>query len=430
MNVRLSQLPRPWLLASTLALAIPGPALADAVTDWNAQTNQVIGAAGGPPQQFRVFAMVHIAIHDALNAIDPRYKTYASVGAANPNASPDAAVARAARDVLVATLPSQAGTVNMAYSNYIAALPACPPAQAACIANGEAIGAIAADAILDMRVLDGSQTPHVPYLLAPAPGVYQPTLPTPPAPQPFPQFGGWDNVEPFALASPWQFFPGGSSILNLKSKAYAQDYNEVKVVGNAVVRSALPDSEESRIARFWPGGGGNLNGLTRTIVADYDLDLWENARLFALMNIAVNDSLIVTFKTKYFFNFWRPYTAIRWANDGNPATQPDPNWTSYITTPPYPDYTCGLPSTVGSFAEVLRDFFGTDHVPFTATATGLPPAVTRSYNSLSQAANEAASARVYGGIHFRTGCVAAVKLGGKVGKFVFKTQLRPLRRKH
>ena len=428
MNERIALLPRPWLLACALAVAVPGQACADAVTDWNAQANLVIGGAGGPPQQFRVFAMVHIAIHDALNAIDPRYRTYAVMGAGNPNSSPDAAVARAARDVLVATIPSQAANVNLAYNNYIAALPACPPAQAACITQGEAIGAQAADAILDMRVLDGSETPHVPYTLGPGPGVYQPTLPTPPAPAPFPQFGGWGKVEPFALASAWQFNPGRANMLNLKTKAYAKDYNEVKQVGNALVRSAAPDSEQSRIARFWPGGGGNLNGLTRVIVADYDLDLWENARLFALMNMAVSDGLIATFRVKYFHNFWRPYTAIRWANDGNASTQPDFGWNSYIVTPPYPDYTCGLPSTVGAFAGVLREFFGTDYVPFTFTASGLPPAVTRSYNSLSQAAQEAADARVFGGIHFRTGCEMGVKLGEKVGKYVSKTQLKPRRR--
>jgi hypothetical protein len=419
-----------WLLAGVLPLVVPCQALADAVTDWNATTNQVIGAAGGPPQQFRVFAMVHIAIHDALNAIDPRYRTYAVVGAGNPNASPDAAVARAARDVLLATLPTQAATINMAYTNFISALPACPPAQAACISQGETIGAAAADAILDMRVLDGSQTPHVPYTLGPGPGVYQPTPPTPPAPAPFPQFGGWGNVEPFALNNALQFNPGKAAMLNIKTTAYAKDYNEVKAVGSAAIRNAAPDSEPSRIARFWPGGGGNLNGVARVIVADYDFDLWEHARLFALMNMAINDGLVATFRVKYTHNFWRPYTAIHWVDDGNKATQPDATWTSYIVTPPYPDYTCGLPNTVGSFAGALREFFGTDKVPFTITATGLPPSVTRSYTSLSQAADESADARVYGGIHFRTGCEAGVKLGQKVGKFVATTQLRPQPRRH
>lgn len=223
-----------------------------------------------------------------------------------------------------------------------------------------------------------------------------------------------------------QFGPGHTDFLNVSGKAYAADYNEVKAVGSAAVRSAAPDSEESQIARFWPGGGANLNAVARVILADHDFDLWEHARLFALTNMAINDAVIVTFRTKYRYNFWRPQTAIRWIDDGNPATEPDPTWTSYIVTPPYPDYSCGLPSTVGAATETWRDFFGTDAVTYTFTAGGLPPSVTRSYTSLEAAAQEAASARVYGGIHFRTGCLAAVNLGEQVGKFIFNTQLRPL----
>ena len=417
----------PWLIAGILAATVPAPAFADAVTDWNAQTNQVVGAAGGPLHQFRVFALVHIAVHDALNAIDPRYRSYTTIGAANPNSSPEAAVARAAHDVLAATLPTQAATLATAYANYLAALPACAPTQPSCITDGEAIGAAAADAILDLRQLDGSASAHVPYTLAPGPGVYQPTLPLPPAPAPYPQYGGWGQVEPFAINNASQFRAGRTAILNLASKTYASEYNEVKDVGSAAVRSAAPDSEESKIARFWPGGGANVNGFTRLIVADHDHDLWEHARLFALINIAVSDTLIVTFEGKYRFNFWRPVTAIHWADDGNPGTEPDPAWTPYIVTPPYPDYTCGLPTTSGAATEILRDFFGTDDVPFTLTATAVPPAVTRSFTSLSQAADESADARVFGGIHFRSGCTAAVRLGEKVGQFVFNTQLRPRR---
>lgn len=414
-------IPRRWWLAGAVALALPGPALADAVTDWNATTNQLVGAAGGPPQQFRVFAMVHIAVHDALNSIDPRYRTYAPVGGANPNASPEAAVARASADVLLATLPSQSAAINTAYSDYINNLPACPVAAPTCISDGEAAGAAAAAAIVEMRTLDGSQTPHVPYTLAPGLGVYQPTLPTPPPPAPFPQFGGWGDVKPFALGSGSQFGSGKTDFFNIKGKTYTQDYNEVKAIGSFAVRNAAPDSEESQIARFWPGGGGNPNSVARVIVSGMSLDLWENARLFALTNIAINDALIVTFGLKYRYNFWRPATAIHWADDGNPDTESDPTWSSYITTPPYPDYTCGLPSVVGSATEVWRDFFGTDEVPYTFTAAG----VTRSYTSLSQSAAEAASARVYGGIHFRTGCEMGVRQSEKVGRFVSNTQLKP-----
>jgi hypothetical protein len=180
MKVRSAHIPRSvsrrWLLAGAVALALPGPALADAVTDWNAITNQLVGSAGGPPIQFRIFAIAQIAVHDALNSIDPRYQTYTTVGATNPNASPEAAVARATADVLLATLPAtQADAINTAYANYLLTLPACPVAAPTCIEDGEDAGAAAADAILDMRTLDGSETPHLPYTLAPGVGVYQPT---------------------------------------------------------------------------------------------------------------------------------------------------------------------------------------------------------------------------------------------------------------
>jgi len=418
--------PRPfplrWLLAGAIASLLPVTASADAVTDWNAIANGVIAGAGAPPQQYRVFAMTHVAIHDALNAIQPRYHSYNPIGAANPNASKEAAIAAAARTVLVATLPpAQDAIVEGLYATYLAGL-SCPAAYPACIDAGIAVGTTAGQAIIDRRVGDGSEMPHLPYTLAPAPGVYQPTLPLPPAPAPYPQFGNWGNLAPFALSSPWQFAPGRSELQTLTGPTYTRDFNEVKALGSALVRAAAPDSEESRIAMHWGVlGGANLNGYTRTIVAGRNLSLWQTARLFALVNIAVNDGLIVVFKAKFRYNFWRPYTAIRAAaSDGNPATTADPDWNAYVTTPSYPDYPCGLPSTIASSTQVLRSFFGTDSVPFDF---GTP---ARHYDTLSQAAAESAMARVYGGMHFRSGCLASLHLGQNVGRYVYSTQLRPL----
>ena len=413
-------LPRRWQLASALLLLLPGSAFADSVTDWSAFADQVIAGAGAPPQQFRVLAMTQIAVHDALNSIDRRYRPYTILGAVNPNASPDAAVARAAADVLRAAIPSQAVAIDAQYATSIAALPACPAAAPDCINQGIAAGAAAAAAILQLRQGDGSATPHLPYTLAPGPGIYQPTLPTPPPPAPYPQFAGWANLKPFAVISRRQFVAPPAPELRLRSRAYADEYNEVKSMGSSVVRSAAPDSEESRVARYFPAGGANLNAIARAVVAGKSLDRWQHARLFAMVNMAVNDALITTFYAKYHYTFWRPYTAIRWADDGNPRTQPDPAWTSYITTPPYPDYPCGLPTTMGAGAQVMRSFFGTDQLPYTLTAGG----ITRAYTRLSDAESDSVDARVYGGIHFRFGCEAGVVQSRKVGKWVYHTQLR------
>ncbi len=415
------KLPRRWPLAAGVLLLLPGSAFADSVTDWSAFADTVIGAAGAPPQQFRVLAMTQIAVHDALNSIDRRYDTYSPLAAAGHHASPDAAVARAAADVLRAAMPAQAAAIDARYAASIAALPACPAVAPACINQGISAGASAAAAILQRRQLDGSATPHLPYTQAPAAGIYQPTPPTPPPPAPYPQFAGWANLTPFAVLSRRQFAAGPALEFLLRSRAYADEYNEVKAVGSFAVRNAAPDSEESRTARYFPGGGANLNAIARAVVAGRPLDRWQHARLFALVNMAVNDALITTFYVKYHYTFWRPYTAIHWVNDGNTRTQPDTTWTSYLATPPYPDYPCGLPTTMGAGAQVMRSYFGTDRLPYSLTAAG----IERKYTRLSHAESDSVDARVYAGIHFRFGCEVGIVQSRKVGKWIYLTQLRP-----
>lgn len=424
------------LLAGALALALPVAASADAVTHWNKVANDNVAAAGGAPLQFRVFAMTQIAVHDALNAIEPHYAMYTGLPPGDPNASREAAVAAAARGVLVALLPpAQDIAVEANYTSYLGGL-SCPAGHATCVEDGVIVGEAAAAAILDLRSNDGSATPHLPYAEPLAAGVYQPTLPLPPNNAPYPQFGNWGNVTPFALANARQFAPGRSDFLNMASNQYAEDFDEVKNFGSLATRGGSPEalaSDESRIARhFTLGPGANVNGIARTILAARGLDtvesgrLWENARVFALVNMAVNDGLIVVFNAKYRFKFWRPYTAIRNADvDGNPQTEMEAGWTPYLTTPPYPDYPCGLPSVVSTSTSVLRDYFGTDAVPFDFgnPGGGFP---MRHYDTLSQAADESAMARVYSGIHFRSGCFASVKLGQEVGHYVYSTQLKPL----
>jgi hypothetical protein len=272
-----------------------------------------------------------------------------------------------------------------------------------------------------MRVGDGSATPHLPYAQPALPGVYQPTPPGFVAPQ----FAGWANLLPFALNFGAQFRSDPSEIFDLSGEAYTRDYNEVKRVGSINAEALghrTPD--QSAVARFWPGGGSNWNAVTRVIVAGRGLDEWEHARLFALINIAQSDSAIAVFDTKYTYNFWRPVTAIRAAaSDGNPDTAPDASWLSYQTTPAYPDYPCGLTTNTGAAVEVLRRFFETDLIAYTFTAAS----ITRSYSSLSQAAEEAVDARVFGGMHFRAGCVQGVRMGEHVGRFVIQHALKALK---
>jgi hypothetical protein len=408
-------------VAGWLTLGISATASADFVTYWNEIAENTSVFAGNPAIRNRITAMTQVAVHDALNSIDLRYASYTGVPPANAAASPEAAVGAATYVVLSQTVPSQSGAVLILYNQWIAALPACPITHPTCIEDGIAAGHAAANAMLALRQNDGSATPHLPYTLAPGPGVYQPTPPALAAPQ----FAGWAHVTPFALNSGSQFRADPSEIFNLAGEAYTRDYNEVKRVGSINAEAngdRTPD--QSAIARFWPGGGANWSAVTRVIVAGRGLDPWQHAQLFALVNMALSDSSVAVFDTKYTYNFWRPVTAIRAGDtDGNPETVSDPSWLSYVPTPPYPDYTCGLTTNTGAAIEVLRRYFGTDAISYTFTAAGS----TRSYNSLSQAAAEAVDARVFGGMHFRTGCAQGIRMGAQVGRFVIQHALEPVK---
>ena len=405
------------VLMLTACLAVASQARADVVTEWNEIADGIV--AGAPPFKNRIMAIVQVAVHDALNSIDPRYETYTGVPRGYRGASPGAAVAAAAYQVLLQLVPSQAAALGVTYNAKLAGL-SCPGSNPLCIQQGILAGEAAAAAILSLRANDGSATPHLPYTLLPATGVHQPTPPNFSAPQ----FAGWAHVTPFVIESASQFRAGESRFLDVLGRRYTRDFREVKRVGSMNAEAngdRTPD--QSAIARFWPGGGANFNLVTRVIVAGRALDEWDHARLFALVNVALHDSTITVFDTKYFYNFWRPSTAIRAAaTDGNPETDPDTEWVSYQLTPPYPDYTCGLPNNTGAALEVLRRVFRTDDIPYTLTAAG----ITRSYGTLSQAGAEAVDARVFGGMHFRTGCVVGLRQGERVGRFVVQHSLKSL----
>lgn len=449
---------RRGLLPAALMLAFALPAQADSVTDWNAlASGPVVGPRfGGPQQQGRVLAIASIAVHDALNSIDPRYDTYNALPPASPGASPDAAVAAAARTALLAMIGALPPAVPPEDTNRMLAIEAIEAAYAAAIgpgapdaaeAAGIAAGEAAADEIIARRYaatatglvpIDGSGMPNSPpYSLPPGRGVHQPT----PAPEfpavTLPALTGWSAVTPFTLDSATRFRSPPGKILNLYSLRYAAEYAFVKYIGDARVRGAQPDSQPSDIARFWAGGGLEWNGNVRLAVANRGLDRWRHARLFALLNIAISDTHVTNMESKYFYNFWRPVTAIRWANDGNPFTRSDAYWRPFLQTPPYPDYPCASTGITGAAAQTLRRFFRSDALPFTRTVNApaaplpaplvnLPPkAITRSYARLQQAEYEQALGRVYGGLHFLEGCTAGLRMGHQVADWVYSGYLRP-----
>jgi PAP2 superfamily len=397
---------------------VSSTARADTVTRWNeiATTVTTPPAANiAPPYQSRIFAMTHVAIHDALNAIDRRYKPYALSSRPDLGASPEAAVATAAYRVLVHEIPAQQAILD---AEYQAALASIPDGEAKI--RGVVIGQAAAAVIIALRSDDGS-TAQVPYTPGTEPGDWQPTPPGfLPALAP-----GWGDVTPFGLRIGAQFRPAPSVYFDLTSAAYTRDYNEIKTIGKA--DSATRTAEQSEIAMFWYESSTiGWNRIARNVAAEQGLDLWCNARLFGLVNLAIADCYISSFEAKYFYNFWRPVTAIRaGGQDGNPRTIADPEWTSFLVAPPIPDNSSGHSVAGAGVAQVLARFFDNDDIHFTTTSGAPFPGITRSFTSFSQAAQENADSRVYAGIHFRSACRDGLNQGAKIGRYIFNHFLKP-----
>jgi vanadium-dependent haloperoxidase-like protein len=403
------------------AVAFANTARADVVTDWNVIATTNAPAAGkNAIQQSRIYAMTHAAIHDALNAIDRRYKPYALDMHGNPAASPAAAVAAAAHDVLLNELPTRQSALDAAYIVSLSAIP-----DGAAKTDGIAIGQLAASAIIALRSSDGSSA-IVPYTPGIGPGAWQPT---PPAFLPA-LLPGWGSVTPFTLRSGSQFRPDPPRLFDLTSRQYTRDFNEVKSIGD--VNSSSRTAEQSQIAMFWYESSPNgWNRIARNVPAQQGLDLWQNARLFGLINFAMADGFIAGFDAKYLYNFWRPVTAIRAGDtDGNDQTLVDPTWSSFLVAPNIPDYPSTHSVLGAAAAEVLARFFDTDddEIAFTTTSGNPFPGITRSFTNFSQAAQENADSRVYAGIHFRRTCTDGLKQGTKVGRFAFKHYLKPVNR--
>jgi hypothetical protein len=400
-------------LASTVATVTNS----DVVVDWSrivfeaAMTDDGYVSFLGTRHQ----AMMHIAMHDALNAIDPRFDQYAYFGRSN-GANPIAAAAKAAHDVLVAVYPAQQATLDAELATWLSRVP-----------NGSGktkaltLGAKAAAAIVALRQDDGTEVDLLSpdYTPGTQPGDYQ-FVP----PYDFTFAEDFRYATPFGLASPEQFRTSAPPALT--SRTYAKAYNEVKSVGAA--DSTTRTTDQSNYANWWYEGAEiGWARVARVTTTGEELKLWRAARMFALVNMALYDSYVAGWDSKFYWDFWRPYTAIRAGDsDGNRGTAMDASWQSYLETPPVQDYP-STHSTLGAgAAEVLKRCFRTDHVPFSmGSLTALPANPVRSFNSFTQAVNENADSRVRAGIHFRFATEQGKALGRKVGTYIVQHHLRP-----
>ncbi len=426
----------------------------DSILDWNAIALQCVaddhsgtfGTAeqGGPTRTSRALAIVHAAMYDAANSISQEYQPYLAMFP-TPGGSLDAAVAQAAHDTLRELYPNQRDEFADKLQDYLQAIP-----NAAARAKGRVTGKLVAKLILLERRRDGSQD-AMPYTPGTDPGDHN-VDPLHPA-QGF-LTPGWGSVTPFVLRRARQFrappFPA------LDSEEYAEAFNEVKELGgDGIDTPTLRTAEQTEIALFWAYDGARglgvpprlYNQIVRTVAEQEGNSEIENARLFALVNLAMADAGIAAWETKYHYNLWRPILAIRRGDeDGNADTEGDPEWSPLGApasnqsgtnfTPPFPAYTSGHSTFGAATFKVLERFYGTDDIAFSFISDELNgvttdwqgnvrPLAVRTFESFSQAAAENAISRIYLGIHWKFDATEGIVQGNSVGNWVFDHSLRP-----
>ena len=414
------------VLTVCASLSSARPASADAVVHWNSVASSAIGtatAAGRPgPVTQLDFAMVHAAIHDAVQAIVQRYEPYHQQ-IPGASGSPAAATAKAAYDMLLHLFPAQSSSLDAAYASFFSAngLAFDDP--------GVLVGQQAAAGIINLRLNDGRFPPTFPpFIGATGAGDWRPTISYLPGPPPSgaPMAVPWlDTVAPFTLRDASQFRADPPPLLT--GREYARDYNEVKALGG--LTSGQRTAAHTDLAYFFTD---NIflqwNRTLRGIASGHITDIADTARLFALANIAAADAVITTWDSKKHYNLWRPMTAIQEGEaDENPRTAGDPSWQPLGNNPNYPDYTSGVNIVTAAMTTSLRHFFGRDRLWF-EMSTNAPAAVQkiRVYRRFTDVERDAVEARMYLGIHFRFANTAGRDQGRRVAHWVYRHYLRPL----
>lgn len=427
MHTRFSRLFGILVLSSGLAIALPAAGAADEVIDWNVVMLRAIGTAVPPPgpAQGRVAAIVHVSMFDALNGIERRFTPIHVAAEAPKGASRRAAVAQAAYTALTALFPAQDFSADLE-----ASLAKIGPGAA--IENSRSIelglewGAQVANEILAWRATDGFNPPAPAYMGSLDVGKWRPTPRPGPGGTELPGLAGalpsLAYTTPFVIPSPSSFrSPFGPP--DLTSQQYADDVNEVKLLGEDVSTARTTDQTNS--ARFWAATAlAFWNQAAVTASVDRHLTLSENARLFALLNVAIADAVISAWDAKYYFELWRPITAIRLADtDENDATIAKLDWKPLVTTPNYPEYDSGHQSVSGASQAILTAYFGDVRVE--GVSSGLP-GVVRSWPSFAAAADDALLARIFSGIHFRFAMVDTRERAEAIADYVLENAAQPL----
>lgn len=391
--------------ALSLALAIPMATCLRAqnvVVQWNgiASTTIVTNGKEASVASGVWFAYVHLAVFDAVNAIDHRFQPYLFTANPPAGANVDAAAIAAAHRILVQYFPAQQSTLDSQFTTSLAAI----ADTGANIAAGVAIGEAAAQALINARANDGLLA-NVSYTPPVGPGFYQRTPPAFAAPL-TPWLG---QMVPFTMTGPAQFFPDEGPT-PLDSQQWIDDYNETKTLG--AINSTVRTPEQTEIGLFWTEHTGQQYARAfRKLATDQGLNTSDTARLMAMLWAGYADAGIGCWNAKFTFSFWRPVTAIR-AGGGNPALTADPNWTPLAATPAHPEYPAAHGCATGVVSTVLENFFGTPNLQFSVDS--LVTHTTHNFTSTTDLLDEVEHARIYAGFHYHHSVIQGKVLGTKV----------------
>ena len=396
------------LLATALATVSAAVARADVVMDWNAKADAIAAEKQVlPAQHSRALSILHVAMFEAVNAIERRYAPYKLTLSADRSTSKEAAAAAAAYDVLVAIYPDQKPGLDAAMTASLSGI-----AETESKSNGIELGKKAAAGVIAFRTNDGgaAQESYRPYA---KPGVYVPTT--------MPLFSTVGATSPWVMTSGSQFRPAPPPALD--SQTWTKDLNEIREIGgrNSTKRTA----EQTTIGRFWFFvGARTYNPIVRQAAMAKNMDVVDCARLFALTSIAGNDALVAVFDAKFHYNLWRPVTAIRNADlTLNPATPREESWLPLGDTPMHPEYPCAHCITSAAISAVLQNIVGDDFGEFSLTSP-TAPGVTRKWSRLQDYSDEVSNARIYAGFHYRFSTEVGKDMGRKIGELTVATQLR------
>jgi PAP2 superfamily len=398
-----------WVAPIMILTGLGGPVSADVITDWNEKAVAFVTKHRMlPPQAERVVASVQVAMFDAVNSVERRYRPYRLAVTTAKETSQEAAAAVAAGMVLASLHPNETEELNSVMGAYLAAI---PPGTAK--SEGIKVGQEVAAKIVAERKVDGADAPDA-YRPKTRPGVYVPT--------PITASSMWPNVKPFAMTSPSQFRP--QPPIPLAGEEWAADYNEIKNLGgkNSIKRTA----RQSEDGRFWLiTGPASYYPIVRQLVVAKKMDVIDSARFMALASTAAADAYIAVFDAKYHYDFWRPITAIRNGDiDDNPATGLDAIWQPIDNTPMHPEYPCAHCITSAAVAAVIEAALGGADIPEVSMISPTAPGVTHRWTNVWVYADEVSMARIYAGFHYRFSTRVGQEMGRKIGRLVVESLMQ------